>query len=114
MHSEPMRFQEEALDIIQVMSEQMGLAVENAKLYADLAKAKMEVEAYSNVLKLELEKGRKIQREFLPKQLPRIKNLDIAAIFRPALQISGDFYDVFTLPENLWGSSSGTSAERAW
>lgn len=55
---------------------------------------------YSQALKSDLEKGRKIQRDFLPSRIPRIQNCDISSYFRPALQLSGDFYDVFTLPGN--------------
>jgi len=62
-----------------------------------------EVKRYSKSLNDELEKGRKIQRDFLPTRIPQIKDCDIAAYFHPALQLSGDFYDVFTLPGNRVG-----------
>jgi len=58
---------------------------------------------YSQALKSEMEKGRKIQRDFLPTRIPQIQNCDIATYFHPALQLSGDFYDVFTLPGNRVG-----------
>jgi len=61
------------------------------------------VKSYSNALKNELEKGRKIQRDFLPTRIPQIQNCDIATYFHPALQLSGDFYDVFTFPGNRVG-----------
>lgn len=61
------------------------------------------ISAYSNALHAELEKGRKIQKDFLPTRIPQIQNCDIAAYFHPALQLSGDFYDVFTLPDNRVG-----------
>ncbi len=46
----------------------------------------------------DLEIGRKIQAEFLPKELPQVPGWEIAAHFRPAHEISGDFYDAFALP----------------
>ncbi|MGD9174557.1 MAG: PP2C family protein-serine/threonine phosphatase, partial [Desulfobacterales bacterium] len=53
-------------------------------------------------IEFELEKGREIQREFLPSQIPKLPNWEIATCFYPAGQVSGDFYDVFMLPdENL-------------
>jgi len=58
---------------------------------------------YSQALNDELEKGRKIQKDFLPTRIPQIQNCDIATYFHPALQLSGDFYDVFTLPGNRVG-----------
>ncbi len=112
MHSEPCRFKKEAMEIVQTTADQMALAVENAKLYVELAKAKKDVEAISIALKRELEKGRKIQRDFLPKRLPKIGNLEIAAHFKPALQVSGDFYDVFVLPENFVGILIGDVSDK--
>ncbi|MGD8520983.1 MAG: SpoIIE family protein phosphatase [Desulfobacterales bacterium] len=51
------------------------------------------------VFEFELEKGQQIQKEFLPTAIPRLQNWDIAACFYPAGKVSGDFYDVFTLPD---------------
>jgi len=58
---------------------------------------------YSKALNDELEKGKKIQKDFLPRYLPEVKNCDISSYFHSALQLSGDFYDVFELPENHIG-----------
>jgi serine phosphatase RsbU (regulator of sigma subunit) len=49
------------------------------------------------LLEFELEKGRQIQRDFLPRHLPQLPDWNIAAFFDPARQVSGDFYDVFPL-----------------
>jgi serine phosphatase RsbU (regulator of sigma subunit) len=54
-------------------------------------------------IEFELEKGREIQREFLPNQIPDLPNWDIATCFYPAGQVSGDFYDVFMLPDGNVG-----------
>lgn len=54
-------------------------------------------------IEFELEKGRAIQREFLPSQIPNLPNWDIATCFYPAGQVSGDFYDVFMLPDGNVG-----------
>jgi len=54
-------------------------------------------------IEFELEKGREIQREFLPSQIPKLPNWDIATCFYPAGQVSGDFYDVFMLPDGNVG-----------
>jgi sigma-B regulation protein RsbU (phosphoserine phosphatase) len=48
--------------------------------------------------KRELEIGREIQLSFLPAQLPNPPGWDLAASFRPALEVAGDFYDAFLLP----------------
>jgi len=54
-------------------------------------------------IEFELEKGREIQREFLPSQIPKLPNWEIATCFYPAGQVSGDFYDVFMLPDENVG-----------
>jgi sigma-B regulation protein RsbU (phosphoserine phosphatase) len=59
-----------------------------------------QVEAYSRVLDNELQKGRIIQNNFLPSELPHVPGWESAAYFKPARQVAGDFYDVFTLPGN--------------
>ena len=55
------------------------------------------------MIEFELEKGRQIQKEFLPTQIPQLPNWDIATCFYPAGQVSGDFYDVFMLPGGCMG-----------
>lgn len=55
------------------------------------------------VLEFELEKGRRIQREFLPSSIPQVPNYEIATCFYPAGKVAGDFYDVFTLPDGRIG-----------
>ena len=57
-----------------------------------------QVEAYSKMLNNELEKGRQIQVNFLPNQLLQLPGWETAALFKPARQVAGDFYDVFQIP----------------
>jgi serine phosphatase RsbU (regulator of sigma subunit) len=57
-----------------------------------------QVEAYSQELNNELEKGRRMQINFLPGQLVQPPGWEIAAYFKPARQVVGDFYDVFRIP----------------
>ncbi|MBE9195200.1 SpoIIE family protein phosphatase [Synechocystis sp. LEGE 06083] len=47
--------------------------------------------------RLELEKGRQIQQNFLPISLPQLPQWQINAVFEPARTVSGDFYDAFLL-----------------
>jgi len=51
------------------------------------------------MVEFELEKGRQIQMEFLPTKIPQVPNYEIATSFYPAGKVSGDFYDVFALPD---------------
>lgn len=63
-------------------------ALENARVRAEIDRARQLAER-------ELEIGRQIQAGFLPASLPAPAGWEIAAHFQPALQVSGDFYDVF-------------------
>lgn len=110
LHAEPGHFNTEAAELMQLTAAQIGSAIENARLYTRLddsyrflEKAKAKIEAYSNALDAEFEKGKKIQRDFLPTRLPRVTGWEIAACFHPARQVSGDFYDAFLLPGGLLG-----------
>jgi len=55
------------------------------------------------IIEFELEKGRQIQKDFLPVELPQVPNWEIAICFQPAGKVAGDFYDVFTLPHGSVG-----------
>ncbi|MFZ2096051.1 MAG: SpoIIE family protein phosphatase [Anaerolineales bacterium] len=55
----------------------------------------------------ELQIGHLIQHSFLPETLPQFPGWEIAAIFEPASEIMGDFYDSFILPNNTIGLVMG-------
>jgi sigma-B regulation protein RsbU (phosphoserine phosphatase) len=110
LHVQPGHFTEETADLMLLTARQIGSALVNARLYSQLDEsyqllklAKMKIENYSKALDAEMEKGKKIQRDFLPDQIPPIQGWEVAACFLPAKQVSGDFYDVFLLPGNLVG-----------
>ena len=110
LHAQPGHFTAEAADLMLLTARQIGSALENTRLYTRLDKsyrllklAKLKIEDYSKALDAEMEKGKKIQRDFLPDQIPRIHGWEIAVCFHPARQVSGDFYDVFILPGNFIG-----------
>ena len=49
----------------------------------------------------EMEVARNIQRDFLPESLPVALEVQLEAVLHPAREVSGDFYDAFTLePSN--------------
>ncbi len=55
------------------------------------------------MVEFELEKGQKIQRDFLPSSIPNLPDWNIATCFFPAGKVSGDFYDVFKLSDGNIG-----------
>ncbi|MDS3861892.1 SpoIIE family protein phosphatase [Thermosynechococcaceae cyanobacterium BACA0444] len=64
------------------------------------------------VYRLELEKGRQIQQDFLPEHLPEAAGWDIAGLFEPARSVSGDFYDAFALDDNYLGLVIGDVCDK--
>jgi phosphoserine phosphatase RsbU/P len=70
-----------------------------ARIDASLAKKRLRdrEQLHARSLQRELEIGRTIQAGFLPDSLPQPAGWEIAARFRPARQVGGDFYDVFPL-----------------
>jgi len=51
-------------------------------------------------LRGELDLARKVQMSMLPKHLPVVASLDLAAYSQPAYEASGDFYDMFFINHN--------------
>ncbi|MBE9042639.1 SpoIIE family protein phosphatase [Oscillatoriales cyanobacterium LEGE 11467] len=94
LHSQPDRFSQEAAILMQATADRIALVLDNADLYNQL-------DVYSKALDRELEKGRQIQIDFLPGQIPQPPNWEIAACFHPAKQVAGDFYDVFPLDDAI-------------
>ncbi len=104
VHAKPAHFSEKTASLIQATVDHIAIVLENAQFYSrlenayqSLAQAKEQIEAYSSALAAELQKGRRMQRNFLPRCMPVIDGWTIDARFHPARQVSGDFYDVFPL-----------------
>jgi len=51
----------------------------------------------------ELEMAAKMQQNFLPHELPKISGYELKAVLKPARETSGDFYDVYELPDGRYG-----------
>jgi sigma-B regulation protein RsbU (phosphoserine phosphatase) len=73
-----------------------GRATQNLVLKRDLS------EAY-RTLERELRVIADLQRSMLPRQIPPIPRLEIAAHYQPSARAGGDYYDFFELPEGKWG-----------
>lgn len=60
----------------------------------------------------ELEVARLIQQNFLPKQLPDLPGWQVAAYYRPASEVGGDFYDFIELPDGQVGLVVGDVTDK--
>ena len=77
-------------DMLQVMGNAAALAIANARLADQLVEQER--------IKRELELASEIQRSLLP---PADPDLPIQGINRPIREVSGDFYDFFSLPDGV-------------
>ncbi len=60
----------------------------------------------------ELEVARLIQQNFLPKELPQLPNWQLAAYYRPAREVGGDFYDVIPIDDGRLGVVIGDVTDK--
>jgi sigma-B regulation protein RsbU (phosphoserine phosphatase) len=80
-------FEANELRLLALFANQVAIALENARLHREaLEKQAME---------RELELAATIQRDILPKSIPQIEGIEIAALSRPARQVGGDYHAFF-------------------
>ncbi len=90
-----LRFRARRLEIITGIAQQAALAIQN-----DLLQKEMVVRER---LETEVQLARQIQQTFIPESLPQFEDWELAARWKTARQVGGDFYDVFDLPDKRLG-----------
>lgn len=85
-------FEEDDIEAIGVYAAQATIALDNARLFEE----KLERERLSR----ELDIARDMQKRLLPRDLPKMQGLDIAASSIPAYEVGGDYYDFLKLDED--------------
>jgi sigma-B regulation protein RsbU (phosphoserine phosphatase) len=89
---------EEAM-LLEVLSGQIAIALENSKLYEEaLAKRRMEEE---------ITLAREIQRLLLPLETPYSDFIELAALNIPCKQVGGDYYDFVEIGGGCYGIAIG-------
>jgi serine phosphatase RsbU (regulator of sigma subunit) len=63
-------------------------------------------------LQQELRVAQLIQQQFLPKELPQLAGWQIAAFYKPAREVGGDFYDFIDLPDGQIGVVVGDVTDK--
>jgi serine phosphatase RsbU (regulator of sigma subunit) len=84
------------LHLLSAVGSQVAIALERARLFDVTQAQRLRLER-------ELKLAREVQNSLLPDRLPTIPGFSLAADWRSALEMAGDFYDIFSLPEGLWG-----------
>jgi len=88
-------FDEDEKKSLQAFADYATVALENAKLLAESIEKER--------LEKELDVARDIQRKILPNNVPCSKNFQVAALFVPAFEVGGDYYDFFELENQRLG-----------
>ena len=63
-------------------------------------------------LEQELRVAQLIQQQFLPKELPELQGWQVAAYYKPARAVGGDFYDFLELPDGKVGIVVGDVTDK--
>lgn len=79
-------FSEDHLRTVTTLAAQVAIAIENARLYEEIARQEQRLER-------DLALARELQFALLPQSQPKVPHLEIAAKFVPARAIGGDLYD---------------------
>ena len=103
-------FTEDHSRLLALLAPQIASAVENARLYEELAQREQRMDQ-------DLKAARHLQSVLLLREAPEIEGLDIAIRFRPCREITGDVYDVFEHGSDFavftFGDVSGKGAAAA-
>lgn len=86
-------FDETDLELLAAVAMQLSLAINCARLHALTVRLSVEEE----VLRLDMERARKVQERYLPAAAPELPGYDIAGFYRPARHIGGDYIDYLPL-----------------
>jgi phosphoserine phosphatase RsbU/P len=79
-------FEAEHERMLGILGSYIAIALENSRLYAASRENELR-------LKSDLDTARDIQRQLLPQKPHKIAGLDLSAIYVPARELAGDFYD---------------------
>lgn len=88
-------FDEDEKRSLQAFADYSAVALENAKLIAESIEKER--------LEKELDVARDIQKKILPNEIPKSEHFEISALFIPAFEVGGDYYDFFNIDENKLG-----------
>jgi phosphoserine phosphatase RsbU/P len=97
------RFTEEHVKVLTPLASQVAVAVENARLLAELRKNEAR-------LSRELRIAQEIQHALFPEGHPSGAGWEASAHFRPARELGGDLYDFYDMGGGLLGVATGDVA----
>jgi len=97
-------FGTEDLDLLQAVANTAAVSIENARLHrAAIEQARLE---------RELEVARQVQTSLIPLVSPKVPGFELAAIWRAAREVGGDFYDFIHRADGQWGIVIGDVTDK--
>ncbi len=84
------------LELLSAAGAQIAVGLERARLYEETQHQRARLER-------ELAMARMVQASLLPSPLPLLGDFQVAAEWRAAREVGGDFYDVFPIAGERWG-----------
>lgn len=97
------RFTEEHVKVLTPLASQVAVAVENARLYAEIRRNEAR-------LGRELRIAQEVQQALFPEVSPAGAGWEASAHFRPARELGGDLYDFYDMGGGLLGVATGDVA----
>jgi sigma-B regulation protein RsbU (phosphoserine phosphatase) len=83
------------IELLEGIASSAAIAIENARLY--------QVAVEKGRLERELQVARDVQSNLIPRATPQIPGWDFSALWNPARQVSGDFFDFIPLQQDKIG-----------
>ncbi|AOP33559.1 ATPase [Leptospira tipperaryensis] len=105
-------FDEHRLEILEILSSQAAISLENAKLYDDITRLNFELEKKVEsrtqelmqslkIIQKDLLYSKKIQRSILPEH-PVLAGILYSVSYQPMDEVGGDFYDLFEFKPGVY------------
>jgi sigma-B regulation protein RsbU (phosphoserine phosphatase) len=88
-------FTRQDLELLSAIASTAAIAIENARLY--------QIAIEKGRLESELQIARQVQSSLLPKEIPTCPGWEFSALWQPARQVAGDFYDFIRLGQGQLG-----------
>ncbi len=92
--SEVMTYQGKESELLNVFAHHVAFAIENHHLQKEVEK--------KQALEHELNLASRIQDSLIPKEFPKIDDIELYGIMQSAKEIGGDYFDVITNGDNLY------------
>jgi phosphoserine phosphatase RsbU/P len=100
--SEDHSFDDDDLDLLESLSMQASLAIQNARLHEEALERR--------AIERDMDFARQVQLGFLPKSRPKLKGYIFGDYYEAAMSVGGDYFDYISLPDGRLAVTIGDVA----